>query len=120
MSNKEAIDKALREYLLKADNLRNEDKLAYLNEIFGKYLGIEKMDHLITSNDLFLIISDAKSEFVKIPNNPQISRKPLVKNEFVAISVIEAYTTYLNKNDLLKRMPMIDYTDSSSDYEEFE
>lgn len=120
MSNKEAIDRALREYLTKADNLRGEDKLNYLKGIFDKYLALEKVDHLVTNNDLFLIISDAKSEFGKIPANPMVSNKPLVKSEFVAISVIEAFITYLNRNDLLRRMPMVDYTDSSSSYEELE
>ncbi len=118
MSINEEIDRDLRGYLIKADNLRNEDRLALLKTIFHKHLELNKMDYVISSGDLFLILSDAKSEFGKLPSNPEISSRPVPKGELVAISVIEAFVTFLNRNDMLKRMPMIDYTDSSNEYEE--
>lgn len=120
MSNKEQVDKDLREYLAKADNLRNEDKMSYLRALFDKHFTFTKLDHLVIKHDLFGILSTAKTNFTKQGIRPSISGKQVDQSELVHLAVIESFISYLNKNELLKRQVKFDYTDDSHEFESME
>lgn len=116
MSNKEKVDLDLREYLLKAENMRNEDKMNHLRALFDKYFTFRLTEHYVTKHDLYQLISDAKSQYVNLPLNPEISGKRVDKTDLTSIAVMEAFILYLNKNNLLKKLVKFDYTDSSHEY----
>lgn len=120
MANPQQIESDLREYLEKSDNLRNADKFQYLKAIFEKHFATEKLDHMLTKRDLFLIISGSKEEFTRQRANPHVSGKEVDKTDLRVLAVIEALVTYLNRNQLLKRLVKIDYTDPSSETDTIE
>lgn len=120
MANPQQIERDLREYLEKADNLRNEDRFKYLKTIFEKHFGTEKLDHMIIRHDLFQIISTAKSVFSNMKPNPDLSGKPVDKCDIPNMAVIEAFISYLNKNNLLNKGVKFDFTDPANEYDTLE
>ncbi len=74
----------------------------------------------ITSNGLFHILSMAKNEFLRLPAELYLTNKKVEENEFVHISVATALIMWLNKEGLLKKLAVFDYTDHSCDYEEMD
>jgi hypothetical protein len=120
MSNKEQVEKDLREYLAKAENLRNADKLAYLKAVFDKHFTFTQLPHVVTRHDLQNIVGDAKGKFTNQPIRPQISGKEVEREDLTKIAIIEAFIGYLNRNQLLKKTVSFDYTDDSNQYETLE
>lgn len=120
MADPKSIERELREYLEKEPNLRRGDRLTYLMGIINKHMGMDKLDHMVTKNDLFHIISDAKQEYTHQRINPEISGRPVDKSELTTVAVIEAFVSYLNRNALLKKLVKMDYTDPSNDFESTE
>ena len=111
MSDPAQIEKDLREYLEKEPNLSRQDRLSYLQTIFHKYLEINKLEHNITSQDLFLIFSEAKTQYVKMKTPTKVSRKVLDPTESVHMAVLEAFLLYLGRTKLLRRLVKFDYKD---------
>lgn len=111
MSDAEQLDRDLREYLEKEPNLRREDRLKYLKILFNRHFEIDKLDHVVNSNDLFHVISEAKSKFAKQNSQIFVSRKKLDNSELIHIAMIESFISYLSRNSLLKRLVKFDYTD---------
>lgn len=120
MSDPNEVERDLREYLEKEKNLHRQDKLEYLRLLFDRHFQMKKLDHLITKNDLFGIISGAKSEYNNISLPLHISGRKVDTSELTAIAMIEAVVSYLNKNHLLKRLPKLDYTDASGEFDTVE
>jgi len=117
MPNKDQVEKDLREFLTKNDNLRNDDRLRYLMAIFDKHFAFNKLDHVITYNDLFNIASGAKTEFCSLPNPLMVGGRKVDSSELRTVAVVEAFIRYLNSNNLLQKLPVVDYTDDTSQYE---
>jgi len=117
MSNKDQVEKDLREFLLKNDNLRNEDRLRYLMAIFDKHFAFNKLDHVITYNDLFNISGKAKTAFSKLPAKLMVGGRKVDSGDMRAVAFIEAFVCYLNENNLLQKLPVIDYTNDDNQYE---
>lgn len=117
MSNKEQVDRDLRDYLAKADNLRNADKMSYLRALFDKHFTFNKLDHSVNKGDLFEIISVAKGNYSKQGSRIQISGKEVEVCDLTTVAVIESFIGYLNKHDLLKKKVAFDYSDASETYE---
>lgn len=111
MTNKESVDKDLREYLAKADNLRNEDKLNYLRTLFDKHFVFTKLEHLITRNEFSNIVSQAKTVYSNQSLRPHISGRRLDQTELPHVAMIESFISYLNRNDLTKRQVSFQYTE---------
>lgn len=111
MSNPDQVDKDLREYLSKADNLRGEDKMKYLRALFDKHFTFTKLDHVIIRHDLASVIGDAKSNMATMRSRPHISGKLVEQCNLTHVAVIEAFIGYLNRNGLLKKHVAFDYTD---------
>lgn len=111
MSDPAQIEKDLREYLDKEPNLSRQDRLAYLQTIFHKYLEINKLEHNITSKDLFLIFSDAKTHYTKMKTPVKVSQKVLDPAEAVHMAVMEALLLHLGGKKLLRRLVKFDYKD---------
>lgn len=109
MSDSECLERDLREYLEKESNLNRTDRLFYLKVIFNKHFEISKLDHVVNSNDLFDIISIAKSNYNKQNSNLFVTKKKLDSNEAIHVSLIESFIAYMNKNSLLKRLVKFDY-----------
>lgn len=117
MSNKDLVERDLREYLAQADNMRNEDKMNYLRALFDKHFIFRKVGHLMGRSDLFMILSDAKSKFTKQQVRPNISGKPVDNCDLTNLSVIEAFIMYLSRNGLLNKHVEFDYTSEAEEYE---
>lgn len=111
MSNPEQLDRELREYLEKEPNLRREDRLIYLRTIINKHLEFGKLEHLVNSGDLHDIMSGAKNNYTNKRLPVRITRKQLDSTEATHISVLESFISYLNRNNLIKKLVKFDYTD---------
>lgn len=111
MSDPQQIEKDLREYLDKEPNLSRQDRIAYLQTIFHKHLEINKLEHLITQGDTFLIMADARQQYIKLKTPVKIGRKVLDPEEAVHIAVIEAFLLYLGRTKLLRKLVRFDYKD---------
>lgn len=111
MSEPQPIEKDLREYLEKEPNLRREDRLLYLKTIFDKHFTVSKLDHMLTNRDLFDIVSDAGANFSSQRLPMSISKKQVEQSAFRHVATIEAFISYLNRMNLLKRLVKFDYTD---------
>lgn len=109
MSDPQQIEKDLREYLAKEPNLNREDRLTYLQTIFHKHLEVGKLDHLVNSQDLFLIFSDAKMRYGKTKFPVNVGKKQLDHTEGVHMVVLEVFIGYLNRMKLLKKLVKFDY-----------
>jgi hypothetical protein len=79
-----------------------------------------KLDLMITSRELFGLISSAKEEYLRLPSNMHISNKEVEPNYYVHIAVANAMIMWLNGNGLLKQLAKFDYTDEASKYEAME
>lgn len=111
MSELEEIERDLREYLTKEPNLRREDRLAYLTAIFHKRLELKKLDYVINNSDYFNILSNAKNFYIRMTLPIRITRKELQANDATHIAILESFISYLNKNQLLKKLVKFDYTE---------
>ena len=75
---------------------------------------------VITFRDLFLMISNAKSQYLALPLDLHISNKKVEEVDFKHIALANALIMWLNGNSLLKKLARFDYTDNSNQYEELE
>lgn len=105
------IEKDLREYLEKEPNLSRNDRLSYLKTIFDKHLEVNKLDHLIPANDLWIILSDAKSQYTRMKFPVNISKKIIDGEGQKQIALMEAFLLYLNRMKLLKKLVKFDHRD---------
>lgn len=117
MSDRDTVDKDLREYLAKADNLSNSGKLNCLRALFDKHFTFTKQDHVIIRSDLFGIVSCAKANFTNQRLRPNISGKPVESGDMTSLAVIESFISYLNRNELLKKNVAFDYTSEAEEFE---
>lgn len=120
MADPNAIERDLREYLEKEKNLHRQDKLEYLRKLFAKHFALDELSFLVTKNDLFHIMSSAKSEYTKLSLPLFISGRAVDSSELSSVAMIEALVSFLNKNHLLNRRPVVDYTDVSGEYDALE
>lgn len=111
MSDPQQIEKDLREYLDKEPNLSRADRLVYLQTIFHKHLEIGKLEHLVTSQDLLLIFSDATRNYVRMKVPTKVGNKVLEQHQSVHIAVLESFIGYLNRMKLLRKLVNFDYKD---------
>jgi hypothetical protein len=111
MSDSSQLERDLREYLEKEPNLNRADRLAYLQSTFSKHLEMTKMDHVVNYKDLFNIFSVARSHIVNSKMPVFITKKKLETSEAVHVAVMEAFISYLNKNEILKKLVKFDYQD---------
>jgi len=111
MSDPQQIEKDIREYLEKEPNLSRADRFSYLQTIFHKHLEINKLDHVITQGDVFLILADARQQYIKLKTPVKIGRKVLDSDQAIHIAVIEAFLLYLGRTKLLRKLVKFDYRD---------
>lgn len=110
MANMETIETELRQYLEDAQNLSRQDKYVHLRAIFDKHFAMEKTEHLLTMNDFYLIVSNAKSNFVQLTLPAKISNRDVYASDAPHIAMIDAVISHLNRFDVLKRLVKIDIT----------
>lgn len=93
-----------------------ERKTGICNSFLGKVeIACQlKPDVLITSKDLFGLISSAKEKYLQLPGSMFISNKAVEQNYYVHIAVANALIMWLNGHSLLKRLAKFDYTDQST------
>lgn len=104
------LESELREYLSKEPNLGRNDRFPYLMAIFQKHMEFRRLDHLLNYKDYFNILSEAKSFYTKMTLPISLTTKELEPNESLHIAIIETFIRYLNRNDLLKKQIVLDYT----------
>lgn len=109
MSDPQQIEKDLREYIEKEPNLSRNDRLSYLKTIFNKHLELDKLEHLVTSQDLFIIFSDATKHYIKTKLPLKVGKKVLEPHESVHMAVMESFIMYLNRMKLLRKLVNFDY-----------
>lgn len=115
MADPQEIERDLKEYLEKEPNIRRGDRITYLMGIVNKHFGRDKIDHMLTKDDLNYLVSVAKSNFVQQSGSLNISSKAVEKGELPSLAMIEAVISYLNKNALLKKLVKVDYTNTVYD-----
>lgn len=111
MSDLQEIERDLREYLDKAENLNKQDKLAYLIAIFAKRLEFKKLHHIVNFTDFFRIVGDAKTNFIRMRMPIHISRKRIEGQDNSHVALLEAFVGYLNNKEVLKKLVKFDYTE---------
>lgn len=109
MSDPQQIERDLLDYLEKEPNLRRVDRLAYLRTIFNKHLEVNQLEHVVTSQDLMLTISDAKKHLVKSKLPVRIGNKQLDYAEAIHVAVLEAFILYLGRMKLVRKIIKFDY-----------
>lgn len=109
MSDPQQIDKDLKDYLSQEHNMRREDRLIYLRAIFDKHFTLRQLDHMITAPDLLEIISTSKGGYSTQKVPMFISKRRMDHNEITHIAVLEAFISYLNRMNLLKKLVNFDY-----------
>lgn len=75
------------------------------------------MIHLVTKKDLFDIVSKAKENMANITLPMEISGKEVEQGELATVAIMESLIMYFNKNKLFTKMPIVDYTDTSTQFE---
>jgi len=111
MADPAEIERELRDYLEKEDNMRHSDKLPYLMLIINKHFGLDKIDHIVDYHDLDSIISHAKSVYAQTSMPMQISKKELSPSQTNYALVLEAFVGYLNRHKLIKRLIRLNHTE---------
>jgi hypothetical protein len=111
MSDKDQVDREIREYLQKESNLTSDDKLKYLRALFEKHFEFQKLDHLLNYHDFHDIISYAKTKYLHIKTPALISNRHLYPSEVAHAAMIESILSHLNSKGLLKKVVKIHYTD---------
>lgn len=99
-----------------------EDKLTVCNSVWAKLDDAEreKPDHVITMQDLYFMVSQAKAEFVRLPADLHISRKRVEQSDLKHISLAMSVIGWLNSRQALKKLANFEFTDHSYEYEESE
>ena len=111
MSELQEIERDIREYIEKEPNLRREDRLSYLISIFNKRLELTKLDYVVNHHDYINILNQAKNFYIKMRLPVRLSRKELLASEAVHIAMLETFISYLNKNNILKKLVKFDFTE---------
>lgn len=99
-----------------------ETKTHLCHSLWAKLDNVEQIqpDALISSKDLFYLVSSAKTEFLGLRADLYLSNKRVDENDFKHIALANALIMWLNGHKLLKRLVKFDFTDISSQYEETE
>ena len=105
------IEHDLREYLEKEPNLSRNDRPSYLKTIFHKHLEINKLEHLVTGDEVGNIIGEAKSQYVKMRFPIRISKRLMDGEGQKQIALMEGLLGYLHRNKLLRKIVKFDYRD---------
>lgn len=111
MSNPDQLDRELREYLEKEPNLRRDERLIVLRGIVNKHLEFNKLEHVITSSDLFNIVSESKVQYTKFRLPMKITKRQVDSSDLPHVAMIESALSYLNRMNLLKRLVKFDITE---------
>lgn len=109
MADPAQIEQELRDYLEKEPNLRRSDRLPYLMTIIKKHFELDKVDHMMNYDDFSQMLSHAKSSFAQTTLPMYVTRKQVEGVEINYVLMLEAFTSYLSRNKLLKRLVKIDY-----------
>lgn len=110
MSMKDEVEQELRVYLEKEHGMLRQDKVSYLLSIFDKHLLFNISDYSMKYYDVYKVINDAKQGMSSLNLPVEISRKRLEPSEVANVAVIEAFISFLNSNEILKKLVKIDYT----------
>jgi hypothetical protein len=111
MSDPQQLDRELKEYLEKEPNLKREDRLNYLRALMNKHLEFNKLEHVVTSQDFYEIVSGAKNNYSNARLPVKITKRQMDGNELTHIAMIESFIGYLNRMHLTKKTVKFDYTD---------
>jgi hypothetical protein len=110
MADPKQIEQELRDFLQQEDHIRPSDRLTYLMAIVNKHFDLDKIDYMVDHYDLQSIMSLAKSSYPTYTMPVFISKKEVHHSEVNYVLIIEAFVTYLNRNNLLKRLVRFDHT----------
>lgn len=99
-----------------------ENSLRLCNRLWAKLDDAHRphQDVLMDSKDLYRIIDLAKTDYCRLPLDLHISGKKIELSDYRYISLANAVIVWLNSNDMLKKLPKFNVTDSSNQYEEME
>lgn len=110
MSSRDEIELELRQYLEKHDNMINQDRVKYLLSIFDKHFTFSKMEYEMQAHEVNNIISMAKSFAGKQTLPVVVSGRYLEPSAAPNVALIESTISFLNSQDLLKKIVRINYS----------
>lgn len=109
MSNQsEAVEQEINLFLSKVDELKHKDRKELLMAMFAKHAILNQSDIVLDSGDFDSIIKNASTLYVSQPLPVTISRKVLIPQESVNLTIIEATIAFLNSKGAIKRLPSFD------------
>jgi hypothetical protein len=111
MSIRNTIENDLRDYLVKAENMRNDDKLRHLMTLIDKHMEYQKLTHVIQKHEFSNIVSQAASNMSNLPINLHISGRKIDQYEMKHVAMIEAVISYMNRHELLKKQVNFNVTE---------
>lgn len=110
MSAKEEVEREIREYLEKHDNMIPMDRVKYLMAIYDKQFLFNQMAYELQYHEIINIISMAKSFAGKQTLPVIISEKHLEPQKTAHVAFIESVLAFLNASGLLKKLVQINYS----------
>ena len=96
--------------------------IEFCDSIIGKLdlAAMAKDDVVIKINDLFFIKSLAVQEYGNLTLPLHLSEKQVEQRDLVHVALIKSLISWLNGNNLLKKLVKFDVTDDSTSYESIE
>lgn len=110
MSAKEEVEREIREFLSKHDNMIPQDRVAYLMAIFDKQLLFSQMEYQVQNFQVQNILNNAKSIMGGMTLPVIISEKEMEPGQTGQIAVVESILQFLNGNGLLKKIVKLNYS----------
>lgn len=109
MSEKDVVEDQIKEFLKVQSTLKEYEKLNYLMSIFDKHFAFSQKECTIEYMDFNNIIDAAKEIYTKQNVPMHITGKRIDDNHLVHVAMIESFIRYLNGNELLKKLPKMNY-----------
>ena len=114
MSNNisEELDREIKAFLEKSDNMNSQDKLDALRNLFVKHMQLEESCYIMDNHNLFNIVSGAKNVFANdLPTTVSIQGKKVQYEEKRIISVISATIGELRRIKTLRKVVKFKFDD---------
>jgi len=99
-------------FVRNSEKMNDQDKVELLVKMFDKYLQIYKSDYYMGHHDMRSIIEGAIGKFREASLPTYIEGKRVSPTEQNNLCIMEAAISFLNSQDLLKRVPKFKYTDA--------
>ena len=103
------FEKDINEYFAKEQDKNERYKVELLKEIFEKHIEAYKVVHTVTVDDFLVVLTEARKHYIKATFPVRMGNKELETQDGIYLSVLEAFTYYLGRNKLVRKIIKFDY-----------